>query len=163
MNEQGKYKVKVGPFASRKEASSYLGEVKSVGFDGAFIVTEELKESAPKQPLIIEENKPELTPKGMIKEYQDADLDQAVSFEWAPAEAVKVASEEQFFIQLGAIKSNSSNVDEAYKSLLDLGEISTKQRGEYYLKLLGGFSTKEEAKEVLKQVKERGFKDAFVH
>ena len=163
VNEQGKYKVKVGPFASRKEASSYLGEVKSVGFYGAFIVTEELKESAPKQPLIIEDNKAELTPKGLIKEYQDADLDQAVSFEWAPAEAVKEVSEEQFFIQLGAIKTNTSNVDEAYKSLLDLGEISTKQRGEYYLKLLGGFSSKEEAKEVLKQVKERGFKDAFVH
>ena len=104
-----------------------------------------------------------MTPKGSLPEYDKADVDQAVSFEWAPAEAVEQAPEEQFFIQLGAVKSNTLKVDEAYKSLLDLGEISTKQRGEYYLKLLGGFSSMEEAKEALKQVKARGFKDAFVH
>ncbi len=163
VNEQGKYKVKLGPFASRKEANSYLGEIKSVGFDGAFIVTEELKKAAPTQELIIEENKPELTPKGLTQENKDADNDQAVSFEWAPADAVEQAPEDQFFIQLGAVKMNDLQANEAYKSLLDLGEISTKQRGEYYLKLLGGFSSKEEAREVLKQVKARGFKDAFLH
>lgn len=154
VREDDRQKVRLGPFASKAEASSNLGAVSSAGYRDAFVFVG-------KQTLELEESDQSLTAKGPeMKEYGNSD--EVITFEWAPKEQTKAITEGTIFIQLCAVSKASSLDDPKFNVLKSIGNLSNGTKGNFKTKLLGPFEDNTAASKALKQVKAKGFKDAFI-
>jgi tetratricopeptide (TPR) repeat protein len=154
MEESGKQKVRVGPFSSKAEASAQLASVSNAGYKDAFVL--------PGQQVVAVDiaEEEEFSAKGGLVDYGNSDT--AVTFEWAPQEQIKSVSEGTYYIQLCAVKKGSGLDDPKFNALNSFGELSERQKGSLTTKLLGAYETKEEANKILKEVRKKGFKDAFI-
>jgi hypothetical protein len=151
MDEEGKQKVRMGPFSSKAEARSYLAEVGKVGYKDAFLVSG-------KQELNLEEDL--FTEKGSLSDYGNSDA--PVTFEWAPSKQTEEIKKGSIYIQLCAVKKSASLSDSRFEALLPFGDLSEGEKGAFKTKLLGPYMTESDAREALTKVKSKGFKDAFI-
>lgn len=133
--KEGKvYKIRVGVFSTRQEATQVLNLVKNQGYKTAFIVAEAGGSST---------NAGNLIPKG------DNNTNNPTT---SPTNG-------QYKIQLAAYK-DLKNFDAA--KVQNLGNIEERKRGALTVKYLGGYTSIEEARQALREVKAAGFKDAYV-
>ena len=154
MEESGKQKVRIGPFSSKAEASAQLASVSNAGYKDAFVLPGQQAVAVD----IVEEEA--FSAKGGLVDYGNSDT--AVTFEWAPQEQIKSVSEGTYYIKLCAVKKGSGLDDPKFNALNSFGKLSERQKGSLTTKLLGAYETKEEANEILKEVRKKGFKDAFI-
>jgi tetratricopeptide (TPR) repeat protein len=132
--EGGLQKIRVGVFSSRQEADRVLGLIKNQGFKGAFIVREAgVATSVPTG------GGDDLAPKS--------------------GNEGSIGSTGRYRIQLAAYRN-----PEFFKpdKIQDLGTIEDARRGDFTVKYLAGYDTLDRAREVLRQVKTAGFKDAIL-
>lgn len=155
MDEDGKQKVRLGPFSSKSEASSHLGSVSRAGYKDAFVFMGKQKV---KQEVVQE--MPVFTAKGNLSDYGNSD--ELVTFEWAPQEQMKKTAVGTIYIQLCAVKKETSLNDPKFDVLLPIGELSEGEKGSLKTKLLGPFADDADARAALTKVRSKGFKDAFI-
>lgn len=128
------YKIRVGTFQTREEAERVLRLVKNQGYKGAFIV-----EETQSQQVSTGGDTSGLTPK--------------------TPEPTPAASTGRYKIQLAAY-SNVRNFDDSQIS--GLGTIEEIKKGNLTVKILAGFDSVAEARQVLREVQAAGFKDAYI-
>lgn len=127
------YKIRIGTFASRDEAERVLGLVKNQGYRGAFLVEETTTQ-------VVNAGPGDLTPKN-------------------PTAPVNTGATGRYKIQLAAYR-NLKYFDDS--GIRGLGTIEEKKKGSFTVKYLAGYTTIEEARQVLREAKAAGFKDAFI-
>ena len=131
--DKGAYKVRVGPFKTREEATARVAQVKRYGYAGAFVVAESGTPATSNTPL---------GPDPILSK---------------PIEPQ--SPDGQIMIQLGAY-SNVNYFDAARASLI--GPIVDRIKGKLTIKLITGFFSLDEARRTLPTAKQAGFKDAFI-
>jgi len=133
--EGTKYKVRVGVFATREEATRVLTLIKNQGYKGPFIVQE--------AGVAATNTGDNLQPKG----------------DGGGNPITNPATSSRYKIQLAAY-SNLKNFDAA--KLKGLGNIEEVKRGKLTVKYLAGYTTLEETRQALREAKAAGFKDAYM-
>ncbi len=131
--EEGRrYKIRLGVYATREEAERIQRLARNQGYTGAFIVQETGGQAV--RPT------EDLRPK-------------------TPVPTPVSATAAKFRIQLGAYRDtrnfNASKIQ-------GLGTIEDQRKGNFTVKQLAGYNTIEEARQVLREVRNVGFKDAFI-
>lgn len=137
-NENGMYKVRIGPYDSQMEAKSVLLEVKSKGRKDAFIVVRQ--EGQFDEPM--DRSSPETMEKPVVVTAEDNNLP-------VGDYKVRVAS----YLHPGAF--NADDVDH-------LGTLESYRKGEWTIMMIGGFTSMEAAEKARKEVHAKGYKDAAV-
>lgn len=131
--ENGKYKIRVGIFASRDEALNAMNAIRSVGYSDAFLVKEEgvlLGSGAQTQP------QPEY-----------------------PANETTAAGSGLYKVQLAAYR-NPAYFDPS--PIANLGTIEERMKGDLTVKFIGGLQTLPQARQALAQARAAGFNTAFI-
>ena len=152
--ENGLYKLRIGPFDTQQEAKEILLQAKSKGKKDAFIVV--LQGTNNDKPLYQSgmENKTAKTTKDekeptVVKtekmEKQEPEVQQAHASEYK----VRVAS---------YLKPGSFNPNEIDK----LGELESYRKGELTIMMIGGFKNLADAQKAQKIVVSKGFPDAVI-
>ena len=126
-----KYKVRVGPYATRAQAEQARNALKAKGFAGAYVVTESGGTTTPNN------NNPGNT----------------------VGPNIPAAPTGNFLIQLGAYRNPGSFNPGIVASM---GPIIDFRKNDLTLKLLSGFMTAQEARNMLPRVRSAGFPSAFV-
>ncbi|MDQ3017179.1 MAG: SPOR domain-containing protein [Bacteroidota bacterium] len=141
-NENGVYKVRIGPFDSQIEAKKILVEVKSKGRKDAFIVVRQ--GIAVDKP--ITRNTPEIRTNESPK---TGAVDVQSTGETKGDYKVRVAS----YLHPGDF--NTEGID-------NLGTLESYRKGEWTIMMISGFNTLESARKAQKIVVSKGFNDAAV-
>lgn len=128
------YKIRVGTYQTREEATRILQLVKNQGYKGSFIVEEEGG-----QQVNTGGTTNDLTPK-------------------TPSPGT-TATAKRYKIQLAAYR-NVNYFDDS--KISGLGTIEEIKKGNFTVKILAGFDALQEANQVLREVKAAGFKDAYI-
>ena len=136
--ENGMYKVRIGPYATQQEAKQALLQVKSKGRSDAFIVV--MQNGQFDAPAPKEEIQPEVE--------AQVSVPVASSIEQGDYK-VRVAS----YLHPGAF--NPEGIDQ-------LGRLESYRRGEWTIMMIGGFKTLEEARNARNIVMSKGFTDAAI-
>jgi cell division septation protein DedD len=148
--EEGLYKVRIGPYATQQEAKVALLKVKEKGKADAFIVVQQGREENQ-----ITDRKPS----------QPAAQEPPAAQPVTPAPAS--AADEPFVLEEGAeykvrlasyLKPGGFNTRE----IEQYGTFETYRQGEWTIMLIGGLSSREEAERVRAAVAAKGFPDARV-
>jgi|GEM_PF-1103265 len=157
--ENGMFKVRLGPFDTQDKAKEVLLQAKQRGKKDAFIVIQKGLENYHQ-------------PEGFAKQETPAELEPVHTASPAPAEATVATAP----VAPAADVTNSDEIIE-YKvrlaSYLKPGGFSTKdidqygplesyRKGDWTILMIGGFKTEQEAIKVRDQVIAKGFKDAAV-
>lgn len=132
--ENGIYRVRIGPFATRDLAARQLAAAKR-HYSGAFIVEEKgsVQQPSPQpQPQPTPQPQPQPQPQPTVG---------------------------NFMIQLGAY-SNPANFNASRVNIM--GPIVDRKRGNLTLKLISGYRTIDEARRALPQAQQSGFPGAFI-
>jgi hypothetical protein len=136
--ENGMYKVRIGPYATQQEAKQALLQVKSKGRSDAFIVVMQSGQFDAPSP------KEEIRPTTPVVEENPA----TSSIEYGDYK-VRVAS----YLHPGAF--NPEGIDQ-------LGRLESYRKGEWTIMMIGGFRTLEEARTARDIVMSKGFTDAAI-
>ncbi len=141
-NENGMYKVRIGPYESQNEAKQVLQEVKSKGRKDAFIVVHQG-----------EFNDKQVLRKPMETKINESPISETVSTEKTTSTQgdykVRIAS----YMHPGDF--NTAGIDH-------LGTLESYRKGEWTIMMLGGFTTQEAATKAKNIVISKGFTDAAV-
>ena len=140
-NENGMYKVRIGPFESQNEAKQILLNVKSKGRKDAFIVVRQGNSIS--NPVV---KKPAET---RINESPKVDNTPAATTSATGDYKVRVAS----YLHPGDF--NTAGID-------NLGTLESYRKGEWTIMMIGGFTTQEAATKAKNIVVSKGFSDAAV-
>lgn len=145
--EGGKYKVRVGVFNSRGEANQALNTIKSRGYTGAFLVTEE--------------GNADIRSKGVGSGNNPTDYSNAGGrINTSPSANTNTNnSTGEYKVQLAAYK-NPQYFDPS--PISGLGVLEERTRDGLVIKYLGGFDDLQEAKLAMRRAKAAGFNTAFV-
>ncbi len=139
-NENGMYKIRIGPYESQNEAKQVLMEAKSKGRKDAFIVVRQGNAN---------DKSIQKTAKATIKE---SAMSSHSTEQSAPAMGeykVRIAS----YLQPGGF--NPEGIDH-------LGTLESYRKGEWTIMMISGFKTLESAKAAREVVMSKGFNDAAV-
>ena len=143
--ENGMYKVRIGPYETQKEAKDILLKVKSKGRNDAFIVVHQNGENDP--PIVhaeVREEKPSTVE--VVSEPQPVEEQPEVKH---GIYKVRVAS----YLHPGTFNP---------EGLEKLGELESYRRGEWTIMMIGGFTNLEAARSARKIVISKGFTDASI-
>jgi hypothetical protein len=141
-NENGMYKIRIGPYESQKEAKHVLLEVKSKGRKDAFIVVRQGGQFD--KPMDVEE-----TTAVEEETIEVSTVAEATGAETRGDYKVRIAS----YLHPGGF--NADEVDH-------LGTLESYRKGEWTIMMIGGFKTLEAANRARKEVLAKGFNDAAV-
>jgi cell division septation protein DedD len=149
--EEGLYKVRIGPYASQQEAKAALLKVKEKGKMDAFIVVQQGRE---------ENQITDRKPAQLAAQAQPADAPATTT---APASA----ADEPFALEEGAeykvrLASYLKPGGFSTREIEQYGTFETYRQGEWTIMLIGGLKSKEEAERVRAAVAAKGFPDARV-
>lgn len=143
--EDGLYKVRLGPFATQQEAKAVLIRVKEKGKSDAFIVVQEGRE---------ENQRKERTPG---PERSPASTSPAPAS--AADESFEPELQGEYKVRLASyLKPGGFNT----RDIEQYGQFETYRQGEWTIMLIGGLKTIEEARRVREAVSKKGFPDARV-
>ena len=145
--EDGRNKVRVGPYNSRDEANEVLKKVKAKGYKGAFVVKQE--GASPSNS--------GLTPKGMPTNYGA----ESTRFDFATTNYFQsnAASADNYLIKLASYTDTKWFQE---TKVADLGTLEKRQKGKYTIMLLKGYTSKDQALQALAKAKDRGFSGAYL-
>ena len=144
------YKIRVGVFPSEGEAKSALGVVKNKGHRGAFVVKESGVNLGTKGP----NNTPPVTNPNPVNPTNPSNPTNPIE-----EPIVGPATSNGYKIQMGAYR-NPRYFDAT--KVQGLGVVEDRQKGDLTIKLLSVFSSLDQAKRTLNQVKSVGFRSAFI-
>jgi hypothetical protein len=155
VNEKGRNKVRVGLFATREEAESVQRKARGMGYNGAFIVTQE---GGPNVPRV-------LTGTTSTNTTSTTTNTTSSNSNYTPpplgsgTQVTGISNLTGYVIQVGAFKNAASfNRDD----VIDIGVVNSYQKGDLTIFLLSGYDTREQADTALRKAKARGFKTAFL-
>jgi len=159
--ENGLYKVRIGPFASQDQAKDVLLQAKQRGKKDAFIVIQKGLENyqpvgyARQEAIEIEaEPKPDVAPSQSTPASTTAAA-QPTATASAPSEDVMIEYKVQLASYLKPGGFSTKDIDQ-------YGPLESYRKGEWTILMIGGFKTEQEAIKVRDQVIAKGFKDAVV-
>jgi len=133
--EGGRFKVRLGVFSSKSQASNLVSRVRSRGYSGAFVV---------------EEQGAAVAGGGTSNSWQDTSNS---------GSGVATDSGSGYKIQLVALR-NTRWFDPS--KISGYGRIEDFPKGDLTIKLLAGFNSLQEARRALPQVRQNGFEGAFI-
>lgn len=145
--ENGMYKVRIGPFESQNEAKNVLLDVKSKGKKDAFIVV--MQRGAYDAPAEHEELKNNSTTYSSVTEPVEMKTETTDQLPLYGEYKVKIAS----YLHPG--KFNPEGIDQ-------LGTLESYRKGEWTIMMIGGFKNLDTAREALNLVIAHGFTDAGI-
>ena len=159
-NENGMYKVRIGPFDNQEKAKEVLLQAKARGKKDAFIVIQKgLEGYQPtgyaKQPALdVQQEQPVSTTPTPSVSQVPVPTASTETLGSAPAGShveykVRLAS----YLKPGGFSTNG---------LDQYGTLESYRKGEWTILMIGGFKTEQDANKVKEQVVAKGFKDAKV-
>lgn len=140
--ENGMYKVRIGPYTSQQEAKKVLLDVKSKGRKDAFIVVMQSGEFDPPMEQVNRPSAPQPIEVPAETYISTTDMPKADY-------KVKIAS----YLHPGAF--NPDGIDK-------LGTLESYRKGEWTIMMIGGFRTLDEARRARQIVVSKGFADASI-
>lgn len=139
----GKNKIRVGTFQSRAEADKAKKQLRSKGFNGCFVVTQEATGNTNE----------------VVNNTSGSNSDSTAGNNPSTSEGFLGSNPEGFLVRLGAFK-NPKSFDK--NKVVDIGIVHSYEKGDWTIMLLAGYDTKAMAERALRKAKERGFKGAFL-
>jgi tetratricopeptide (TPR) repeat protein/cell division septation protein DedD len=154
-NEKGRNKVRVGLFSTREEAASVQKQARTLGYVGAFIVTQEGGANVP----ALSTNSNANTSTTSTNTTTTNNSGYTPPPLGSGSQVIGLGNISGYVIQLGAFKNAISfNRDQ----VIDIGVVNSYQKRDLTVYVLTGYDTREQADSALRKAKARGFKTAFL-
>ncbi|MEM9887898.1 MAG: carboxypeptidase regulatory-like domain-containing protein [Bacteroidota bacterium] len=145
MNIGNMYRIRVGVFLDKADASTTLRKIRTEGYRDAFIVKEKTLDVSDK--VLLDEGDYIATPDEVNRGGMPND------------NTSSTGNLSGYKVQLAAYR-NPQYFDES--KVRDLGYVEQMQKGQFTVMLLSGFATAQEAKIAMQRAKSAGFSSAFV-
>ena len=163
-NENGMYKVRLGPFNSQDQAKQVLLQAKERGKKDAFIVIQKgLDNYTPEG--YVKKDLTEITPTPStpspkpVNPAPSAPVTQPAASAAAPAPSTVVDENVEYKVRLVSyLKPGGFNT----KDIDQYGTLESYRKGEWTILMIGGFKTEKDALHVKDDVVKKGYKDASV-
>jgi len=161
-NEKNKQKVRVGLFPTRDDAVSVQRRARAIGYNGAFIVSQESRTNiSPRPNPVVEQPTPTPVPPPVTA---PSTTDNANNGYTPPPAGSgnpinSINNVDGYVIQLAAFRDLNS-FDK--NTVIDIGVIDSYTKGDFTIFILSGYDTLEQANNALKKAKIRGYDTAFL-